>query len=255
MHHILVVGMGPGDPELVTVKAVRAINGADVILIPRKGEDKAELAEQRREICRRYLDSPATRLIEFDLPRRRSAGASGYLDAVNDWHDTIATTYAAIIRDELPAGGRLALLVWGDPSVYDSTLRILQRLGAGHGVDIDVEMIPGVTSVQALTASHRIPLNTLGGAVLYTTGRRLREGVPAGVDTVVVMLDGEGSFRFVPPEGFDIYWGANLGLGSEVIHAGPLDQVSATIVAAREQTRARVGWVMDVYVLRRRGGA
>lgn len=253
---VLVIGIGPGDPELVTVKAIRALNSADLVLIPRKGADKADLADLRREVCRRYLDNPATRLVEFDLPVRDEKKSGGYLPAVNDWHDAIAALYAQLIRAELPDGGRVALLVWGDPSLYDSTLRILGRLPESHGLEIGIEVIPGITSLQALTAVHRIPLNALGGPVLLTTGRRLREeGVPAGVDTVAVMLDGEASFRFVPPADFDIYWGAYLGLDQEISQAGPLADLAGALVDRRATARAEHGWIMDLYILRRRGRA
>lgn len=253
---VLVIGIGPGDPELVTVKAIRALNSADLVLIPRKGADKADLADLRREVCRRYLDNPATRLVEFDLPVRDEQKSGGYLLSVNDWHDAIAALYAQMIRAELPVGGRVALLVWGDPSLYDSTLRILGRLPEKHALAIGIEVIPGVTSLQALTAVHRIPLNALGGPVLLTTGRRLREeGVPAGVDTVAVMLDGETSFRFVPPDDFDIYWAAYLGLDQEMAEAGPLADLAQTLADQRAAARSEHGWIMDLYILRRRGRA
>jgi precorrin-6A synthase len=252
-HRFLVIGIGPGDPELVTVKAIRALNAADIVLVPRKGADKADLAEQRREICRLYLENPATRLVEFDLPRRRSEEDGGYLASVDDWHAAIAATYSGLLAHELPDGGSVALLVWGDPSLYDSTLRILARLTSDHGVKTRIEVVPGVTSIQALTALHGIPLNALGGSVLITTGRRLREGVPDDVDTIVVMLDGEASFRHLTPEGFEIFWGACLGLPDEIALRGRLQDVGPEIAEARERTRSSHGWVMDVYLLRRTG--
>jgi precorrin-6A synthase len=249
----LVIGIGPGDPELVTVKAIRALNGADLVLLPRKGDDKADLAEHRRDICRRYLENPATRVVEFDLPRRRQDEADGYLASVDEWHDAIAATYADLVRAELPEGGAVALLVWGDPSLYDSTLRILARLVDHHQVEAENQVVPGVTSVQALTAANRMPLNALGGSVLYTTGRRLKDGIPDGIDTVVVMLDGDLSFRHLPARDFDIYWSAYLGMAGELSIVGPIDDVIPAIEHARAEARAERGWIMDVYILRRRG--
>ena len=55
------IGIGCGDPEQLTLAAVRAINAADLILIPRKGEEKSDLAELRREICARVLTNAARR--------------------------------------------------------------------------------------------------------------------------------------------------------------------------------------------------
>ncbi len=123
-----------------------------------------------------------------------------YLDRVDDWHDAIAALWDASITAHLPYGGRVALLIWGDPSLYDSSLRIAERLRAA-GREVKVRVIPGLTSLQMLTARHAIPLNTLGGPVQITTGRQLRDhGWPDGVATLAVMLDGSCAFADLPPE-------------------------------------------------------
>ena len=139
--------------------------------------------------------------------------------------------------------------MWGDPSLYDSTLRILERIRA-TGVALDYEVIPGISSVQVLTAQHRVPLNRIGEPVLITTGRKLTDGFPDDVGSVVVMLDGEQSFRRVDPE-LDIYWGAYLGTADEILISGRLADVRDEIEARREQARQRHGWIMDCYLLRR----
>ena len=76
-----------------------------------------------------------------------------------------------------------------------------------------MRVIPGLTSLQMLTARHAIPLNTLGGPVQITTGRQLRDhGWPDGVATLAVMLDGSCAFADLPPEDVAIWWGAYLGM-------------------------------------------
>ncbi len=244
-----VIGIGPGNPEQVTIEAIRALNAADLVLIPRKGAEKSDLAELRREICARYLENPATRVVEFDLPVRDAAAP--YLAGVDAWHRAIAARYRDLIAVEVPEGGTVALLVWGDPSLYDSTLRIIEHLREMAGVAIEVRVVPGITSLQMLAARHRMTLGTLGGDVLVTTGRRLREGFPEGAETVVVMLDGDCAFQSLPAEEFAIHWGAYLGMAQEIVIAGPLAEVGARIVAARAEARARHGWIMDTYLLRR----
>ena len=246
---LLLIGIGTGDPEHLTLQAIGALNRADLILIPRKGADKADLAELRRTVCATHLRGP-TRVVEFDLPVR-DAKAATYLDGVHDWHAAIAATWAQLIAAHRPQGGRVALLVWGDPSLYDSSLRIAERLRA-DGLALRVEVVPGLTSLQMLTAAHAIPLNTLAAPVLITTGRQLRDGGwPAGVDTVVVMLDGTCSFQRLAPEGLHIYWGAYLGMPQQLLLAGPLAATGPLIVKARAATRAEQGWIMDIYLLRR----
>jgi precorrin-6A synthase len=245
---LTLIGIGCGDPQELTLKAIRAINAADLILIPRKGEQKSDLAELRRDICAAVLTNTNTRIVEFDVPVRDGERAD-YRGGVEDWHDAVAAAWAGEIERHLGRGGRVALLIWGDPSLYDSSLRIARRLKPAA----DIEVIPGVTSTQALCAAHTVPLNEIGEPFLVTTGRRLREsGWPAGVDTVVVMLDGETSFQTLEANGLYIWWGAYLGMPEQIVLAGPLAEVGATIARTRAAARARYGWIMDSYILKAR---
>ncbi len=242
------IGIGTGNPAHLTRQAEEAMNAADLILLPRKGDATSDLIDLRRAICAAALTRPV-RIVEFDLPVRASGG--DYLAAVNDWHDAIAATWAALTDRHLPHGGRLALLVWGDPSLYDSTLRIADRLRAG-GIALRIHVVPGITSLQALTAAHAITLNTLAAPVVITTGRRLRDaGWPASADSVAVMLDGDCAFATLPAAGIAIWWGAYLGMAQQTLIAGALPAVAAEIVAARAALRAEHGWIMDTYLLRR----
>jgi precorrin-6A synthase len=251
MRRLLVIGIGTGNPEHMTMQAINALNRADIVLVPRKGEAKDDLAELRRDICRRYLENPTTRLVEFDLPVRDEAEPS-YAKRVADWHAAIAAAYRDLIAEHTGEEGKIAFLVWGDPSLYDSTLRILDRLEETADFDFDREVIPGITSIQALAASHAIALNTVGGAVHVTTGRNLRQGFPENADSAIVMLDGEMAFRTIDPDAFDIYWGAYLGSDDEIVVAGALGEVADRIAEAREAARGAKGWIMDTYLLRRR---
>ncbi|MFT4151922.1 MAG: precorrin-6A synthase (deacetylating) [Paracoccaceae bacterium] len=243
---LLLVGIGTGNPEHLTLQAIRALNRADLVLIPRKGEDKADLADLRRALCAEVVTNPATRIAEFDMPVRDPANPS-YLSRVGDWHDAIAACWAKAIAAH-PGAGIVALMVWGDPALYDSTLRIAARLGTG----VRITVIPGVMSPQVLAAAHTIPLNDLGAPFLITTGRRLRdEGWPAGIDTLVVMLDGECSFQMLDPAGVTIWWGAYVGMANQITDHGPLAEAGPRIMAARRAARDEHGWIMDIYLLRR----
>lgn len=242
---LVLIGIGSGNPDHLTLQAIKALNAADLILIPRKGPDKSDLAELRREICAAVLTSPVT-IAEFDLPKRDASHAS-YHQGVEDWHDAIAKTWCETIAQH-PNTRRVAFLVWGDPSLYDSTLRIAARLKPKP----DVQVIPGITAIQALTAAHSIPLNEIGAPFLVTTGRQLREaGWPDGVETLVVMLDGECSFQTLPPEGIEIWWAAYAGMTDEITLSGPLSQMGPQIISTRSQARNTHGWIMDIYLLRR----
>lgn len=248
MIELSLIGIGTGNPDHLTAQAVREMNNADLILLPRKDRTKSDLVDLRLAICGQVLTRPV-HIVEFDMPVR-DTGAD-YARAVDDWHDAIGAAWRAEITTHLPAGGRLALLVWGDPSLYDSTLRIAEKLKAG-GLTMQVRVVPGITSIQLLTAAHAIPLNPLAGAVTITTGRRLRaRGWPEGTDTIVVMLDGGSAFEVLEPQGITIWWGAYLGMAHEALEQGALADAGPRIAKRRAELRAHHGWIMDVYLMRK----
>ena len=247
MRKILVVGIGVGDPGHLTQSAAQALASADVVFIPDKGDEKGDLKAARLDLARRFVRAGHTRFVEFAVPPRDRRPAN-YHATVLDWHATIADVYAQAFHRHLGDDGCGALLVWGDPSLYDSTLRILATVEAR--VALDIHVFPGITAIQALCARHRIPLNEIGGSVLITTGRALASGWPAGVGSLVVMLDGDAAFtRF--DETALIFWGAYLGTPDELLVAGRLDAVAEEIVAVRREARERKGWMFDTYLLRR----
>lgn len=253
MRRLLVIGIGAGDPEHVTVQAINALNEVDVFFVIDKSpsrDDTDELVRLRREICERYIREPSYRIVEIaDPPRDRATPA--YRRAVEDWRGARAELWERAIAEELGEDGCGAFLVWGDPSLYDSTLAVLEQILVRGAVEFEHEVVPGITSVQALTASHRTPLNRVGRAVQITTGRRLAEGFPDGVDEVVVMLDADCSFRHLDGDGLEIHWGAYVGMDDEILVSGRLDEVGPQIERLRADARERKGWIMDAYLLRR----
>lgn len=245
MTTLWLIGIGTGNPDHVTGQAIKALNAADLILIPRKGTAKSDLAEVRQLILSRVLSAPVP-VADYDVPQR--ADQDDYLGAVNDWHDAIARVWADTIAAHRPDAANVALMVWGDPSLYDSTLRIAARLPG-----ITVKVVPGITSLQVLTAAHAIPLNTLAAPVTITTGRQLRDhGWPEGATTLAVMLDKGGAFTVLPPETL-IWWGAYVGMPEETLIHGRLADVQEEILSTRARLRADHGWIMDIYLLRRGG--
>jgi precorrin-6A synthase len=250
VRRLLVIGIGAGDPEHVTVQAINALNEVDVFFVIDKSHQTQELVRLRREICERYIRDPNYRIVEInDPPRDRTTPA--YREAVDDWRSRRAELWERAIADELDDDGCGAFLVWGDPSLYDSTLAVLEQILARGAVAFEHEVVPGISSVQALTARHRIPLNRVGRPVQITTGRRLAEGFPDGVDEVVVMLDADCSFRHLPDEGLEIHWGAYVGMDDEILVSGPVSEVGEEIVRRRAEARERKGWIMDAYLLQR----
>ncbi|SFQ53106.1 precorrin-6A synthase [Roseivivax halotolerans] len=244
MTELWLIGIGTGNPAHVTREGWQAIREAGAILVPEKGAGKDDLAGLRYAIIEEAEAS--AQVIPFEMPVRDES--LPYDTRVARWHDEIALRWQAAMDG---TDGPVALLVWGDPGLYDSTLRIAERLSPAPRLRV----IPGITALQALTAAHAIPFNTVNGPVTVTTGRRLRDhGWPDGAETLVVMLDGECSFERLPPEDLTIWWGAYLGMENELLEAGPLAEAGPRIKAARAEARAAHGWIMDTYLLRKTTG-
>jgi precorrin-6A synthase len=253
MRKLLVIGIGAGNPDHMTVQAIGGLNRADVLFIPDKGAKKNDLAELRRQICDRFVTNPNSRRVEFEVPVRAEPAPS-YRSTVDDWHEAIAAIYESLIRDELSRDGCGAFLIWGDPSLYDSALRILERVRMRGNVEFELEVIPGITAVQALAAGHKMALNRIGDAIQITTGRRLtEEGLPESAGSTVVMLDGKCAFDTLDDKNLVIHWGAYLGTPDEILISGRLGDVGDKIMKTREEARRKKGWIMDTYLLRKPG--
>ncbi len=131
------VGVGPGDPELITLKALRLIQGARAVAYPvQKGESLA------RSIVAGYL-RPDQDEIPIDTPMAGGDAAAPGYDAA-----------AAVIAGYLEAGADVAVLCEGDPLFYGSFIYLLGRLAGSHRV----EVVPGVSSLTACAAALPRPL-------------------------------------------------------------------------------------------------
>lgn len=249
---LLLLGIGPGDLQLLTLAAIEGLRSADVVFVLDKGEALDDLAAVRRAVLEAH-GRPDLRVATVADPPRDLAGGA-YDDAVAGWHAArsraLRDTLAAELADDDAVG---AFLVWGDPSLYDSTQRVVEDALPELPWPVAVEVVPGVSSLHLLTARHRIPLNRVGASVLITTGRRLLDAPPDAATDVVVFLDGSCRFTEIDDTGIDLYWGAYLGTPGELLVAGPLADVKADVVAARAAAKEARGWVFDTYLLRWRG--
>jgi len=250
MKQLLVIGIGAGNPDYITMQAVKALNRADVFFLMDKGQSKDSLIKLRREICERYISDPGYRFVEARSPERER-GDVDYTASVDELNRAKQQTFEQMIDQQLSDGQCGAFLVWGDPALYDSTIRILQAILASGRCAFEFEVIPGITSVQALAAQHKVPLNGIGRSVEITTGRRLAAGKVSDADSLVVMLDAEDAYRCVADPQTDIYWGAYLGTADEILISGKVGAVADEIERVRKAARAEHGWIMDTYLLRK----
>jgi len=256
---VYVIGIGAGNPEHLTLQAVAAMNRVDVFFTIDKGEATADLAALRAELLARHVTRPHRVVAAPEVPRDRDLAdpaayvdTASYVDLATRWQLRRGVLYEAMIAEALRPGETGAFLVWGDPALYDGTLPLLQRIAERTHDQLRIVSIPGISSVAALAAAHGLILNRVGAAVLITTGRRLAdEGMPRDVDDVIVMLDGRAAFADLPDSDLDVFWGAYLGTPDEILVSGDLHAVRDEIARLRSEARARKGWIMDIYLLRR----
>lgn len=250
---LLLIGIGAGDPDWVTLEAVRAIQSLDVLFVVVKSSDLDDLVGVRRAVIDRHRVTPL-RTVELADPPRPWRTAPDYDAAVAEWRAQRLQNWSRAVAQELPDGQVGGFLVWGDPSLYESTLAIVDELigAASPGEPISMRVIPGISCVLALAAKHRIPLNRQGQAVQISPARLLRGGMPDDVDDVVVMLDQQQVFATIDPTGLDLYWGAYLGTPDEILIAGDLATVRDDVLRVRTEAAERKGWMFDTYLLRRR---
>jgi precorrin-6A synthase len=253
MREVLLIGMGAGDPSFMTVGAIDALRRLDVLFLLEKRDEQRDLVALREEIVARFAGERPPRLVAAqDPPRERGADAAQQRAAVAAWREQRVALVERLLAEELGEDEVGGFLAWGDPTLYESLLSVLDTVGDRGTVPFRTDVVPGISAVSALAARHQVPLNRVGAAVQVTTGRRLAsEGWPEGVDDVVVMLDAGATFTKVAPDGIDIYWGAYLGTEDEILMSGPLSECAEPIRTAREAAAERKGWIFDIYLLRR----
>ena len=250
MRKVFIIGIGAGNPDYITVQAINALNAVDVFFVMEKGRETEDLVRLRKEICERHIKDKSYRTIQVRDPERDRTSPS-YESGVKAWHEQRATIYERLIGQELGDEECGAFLVWGDPSLYDSTLRIIDQIAARGTIAFEYEVVPGISSVQALAARHRITLNRIGQSIHITTGRKISEGLPNNIGDVIVMLDSKCSFKNVGDPEIEIYWGAYIGTEDEILVSGNLRELMHDIEQIRSEAKEKKGWIMDTYLLRK----
>jgi precorrin-6A synthase len=255
MRTLRVIGVGPGDPRQVTIEAIDAMQGVDAFFLLDKESSRGNAAVKhsllgiRHQICERYIRSGAARFVAVDDPPR-DPDPVDYSAEVRRWHSARAARIERALAVEIDDDGVAGILVWGDPALYDSTLRIVDEIRRRGQLELRVEVIPGVTSASALTAAHQILANRIGEPIHVTTGRRLAD-TPEGVAAnQIVMLDGDCTFLRTADPTDRIWWGAYLGTPDQILIAGTVGDVGEQIAQTRAEARERLGWIMDIYLLR-----
>ncbi len=255
MKKIYLIGIGPGNPDYLTIQAINTMKKVDVFFLLEKGGQKGyeDPVKTRKEILKRYLDGRAYRVVTAKIPKRKKGG--NYVEEVKAWREEVAEVVAGLIKNEIEEGENGALLIWGDPSLYDGHLEMLQHILKRGVIDFEYEVIPGITSVQLLAARHKIPLNRIGEPIVITTARKLKECETDEVINTVVLLDSRAAFKRFEDTDIGIYWGGYLGTEDEILLSGKLRDIIEDLKRIRIEAKKKKGWLMDTYILRRPEGS
>ena len=169
------VGVGPGDPELVTLKAQRVLQSVPLVCVPQADASADSFA---LSIARAFIDTDRQEILRFPFPTDDA-------DAAADVWETAAATLAA----RLQQGQDAAFITEGDPMLFSTFSYVLESIKTNYP-EIAVEIIPGVSSVMAAAARARVPLVTHGQRLAILPAvygiDDLREAI-ANYDTIVLM--------------------------------------------------------------------
>lgn len=256
MKKIYLIGIGPGNPDYLTVHAINTMKKTNVFFLLEKAGNRGyeDFVRVRKEILERYLDDGKYRVVIAKIPSRKK-GCNPYSKEIETWRQETAAVIAGLIKDEMKDGESGALLVWGDPSLYDGHLEMLQNVLKEGIVNFEYEVIPGISSIHLLAARHKIPLNRIGETIVVTTARHLKKYQPEEIKNMAVVLDSHCTFQRLQDEDIDIYWGGYLGNEDEILVSGKLKEVIRDIKKIRKEAKNKKGWLMDTYILRRPEGS
>ena len=215
------VGVGPGDPELMTVKAVRLLKACDVIAIPQRDKDRCAAFRIAAQAVPEIENKP---LLALDMPMTRHKEA----------RERAFSAAAEQLTAALAAGRTVAFLTLGDPTIY-STYGYLHGRVAQAG--FEAIFVPGVPSFCAAAAALGVSLCADGEALHILPGPRA-DGGQTG--TRVFMKGGAPDVKRALQDHDGFVWGAeNVGMAQERLYRSveeiPEDVGYFTLIIAKER--------------------
>ncbi len=239
---VYIVGVGPGDPKYLTLEAFEVIKRTKNFIIPIKKGKKAELTEIRERIIEFCKGGDKSyKLIKVEFPERKKGGV--YKSEVEQWRLEKANILAEVLKEVYEA----CFLVLGDPSLYDGHIEIFKQVK--KKLPLEIEVIPGISTFNLLSAKHKISLTRIAETLLITTPRPLRKQKEILMNTMV-FLDNYETFKlFKDDKELMIYWGAYIGTEKEVLLSGKLSECWHKLVELRKELKEKYGYIMETYFL------
>lgn len=170
------IGVGPGDPDLLTLKAIKILNKIDIILAPEVQKGKGSIA---LSIAKPHLREDIE-IIERRFPMTYD------MDILNTSYDEIAD----YIKELIDKGKSVAFLTLGDPMVYSTYTYLFKRLKKKN---IEIETVPGITSFCSIASKLGIPLGeneetiAIVPSVYYEKGDEKLNDILNNMDNIVFM--------------------------------------------------------------------
>jgi precorrin-6A synthase len=239
---VYIVGIGPGDPKYLTLEAYEIIKKAKIFIIPLKKGPKEELTKIREKVIEFCKQGDTNyRIIKVEFPERKKGGI--YKLEVESWRKEKVSILAEVLKDVDEA----CFLVLGDPSLYDGHIEIFKEVS--KNLPMEIEVIPGISTINLLSAKHKISLTKVAETLLITTPRPLRKQKEISRNTLV-FLDNYETFKlFKDDSELMIYWGAYIGTEKEVLFNGKLSQCWQELVELRRKLKEKHGYIMETYLL------
>ncbi len=146
---LYVIGVGPGDPELLTLKAVRILRDISCICVPKGREEGSSLA---LSIVKKAVNIDGKEIIEAHFPMRKTKEAKHKCELNKKWQETIKIVYSRLNK-----GIDMAFITIGDPTIYSTFFYLYDKL-IELNPGLNIEIIPGVSSVNAAASRARLSL-------------------------------------------------------------------------------------------------
>ncbi len=219
------VGVGPGDPELLALKAVRAIERADVVAFPGKSKEESTAYAIPVAAIPGYTEKSA---LPIDLPMTTDQAR---LKAIHE-------EAAEILEEHLLKGENIAFLTLGDPSFYSTYAYIDEKIRADG---FETEIIPGVPSFSAIAARLKMPITLGSESVKILTG--LGDDFEAEAENLIILKAGRNAGQIrdrLKAAGYKAVMVCNAGMQDEKVYAA-IDDIPETeryfslILAKRER--------------------
>ncbi|MEJ7640643.1 MAG: precorrin-2 C(20)-methyltransferase [Candidatus Nitrosocosmicus sp.] len=214
------IGCGPGDPDLLTLKAINIIKNADIIYTPTAREGKPSVA---LSIVEGFLNKD-TEIHQLVFPMIKD-----FNKLKENWKDNTTE-----ITNSIRSGKRAIYLTVGDPSLYSTWIYIYREIINTHK-DIEVEVVPGITSIFSFSAEIKTPIGEgeeiIGIIPACYNLDRLKTAAQC-CDTLVFLKDGRyfnSVLEILMESGFpgesDIFIAQDVSTNSEALQKKKLSEL------------------------------